>query len=206
MTFARAHADLLGPRYEHLIGGAAPPLHVKPVHDKQGRLIAYSKVGTLHAQEWARDLVRRPNALPPDCVSPKRLSVPRGFTAWDTFDRDVCLLIENTFYATRGGIGINERVLDLLRVAQEDSDVDDYAIFGRRSNGSPDGRMGSWLTLNSEVTKALVSLIKREAQHLPRGPFGEIVGGERCPGGKLPKCVPKKAPLRHRFRLGRECG
>jgi hypothetical protein len=206
MTFARAHADLLESRYERLTSGSAPPLHVRPVHDGQGRLIAYSKVGTLHAQEWARDLVQRPNVLPPDCVSPKRLSVPRGFAAWDAFDRDACLLLENTFYATRGGIAISQRILDLLRVAQPKRDVDDYAIFGRRPDGSPDGRVGGWLLLNGEVTKALVSIIKREAKRLPRGPFDENTGGEHCYRSKPPKCAPKKGPLTlQRFPVERAC-
>jgi hypothetical protein len=202
MTFATAHADLRGARYKCLTNGDYPPLHVKPVYDGRRKLIAYARVGCLHAEKWTWDLVQRPGALPQDCVTPTRLSVPYGYSAWNTFDRDTCLLLENTFYATRGGIAIGQRILELLKAAQPDENIDDYAVFGRRVDGSADGRVGSWLRVDGEVAQALVSAIKREAKNLPRGPFGEAPEVKHCAARKAPACAP---PTQRRHRLDKVC-
>jgi hypothetical protein len=202
MTFAAAHSDLGGVRYKGLTGGDYAPLHVRPVYDGQGGLTGYARVGRLHAENWMWDLIQRPGLLPQDCVTPTRLSVPYGYSAWDTFDRDACLLLENTFYATRGGVRIGQRILDLLKAAQPDENVDDYAIFGRRIDGSADGRVGNWLRVDGEDAQELVAAIKHEAKNLPRGPFGEAPEVKHCAPRKTSACTP---PTRHRQRLNKVC-
>ena len=42
----------------------------------------------------------------------------------------------------------------------ERKDINKYAIFGRRSDGSADGRTGSWLEVTGESAEELVHLIK----------------------------------------------
>jgi len=113
------------------------------------------------------------------------------------------LLLENVFYATDGGIAINSTILGLLKDAQRNRDVNAYAIFGRRADGSADGRVGNWLQLDDEIARDLVSAIKREAKRLPRGPFDETAQGGRCGIRKPSGCVP---PIRHRRRSDKVCG
>ena len=82
----------------------------------------------------------------------------------DAFPRDCCMLLENIFYARGEGIEISTEMLRLLKDEQSGKrEIDRYAIFGVRSDGSADGRTGSWLEISGHNANRFLSLV-REAK------------------------------------------
>jgi hypothetical protein len=206
MTFAHADADLAGIRYARIRSGSRPPLHVQPYYDPQGRLVGYSKVGSLHSDDWAFDLISNPRVLPPEYASDLRLLVPPDGSAGKTFNRDACLLLENIFYANGVGIELDKPILDLLRKAQPTRNTDKYAIFGYQKNGTVDGRPGCWLHLEGKEAETMVSLVRDRASRLPRNMALETSQPEHRPLGTASCCThkPKKpAKLNRATRLAR---
>lgn len=102
MTFARACHDLTDARYHTLQTSPNSPLHVRPLYE-QGRLVGYGLVTSEHAinDDWVTDLVKKYDTRYVR-LEGNRLLLQPGISAWQGFPRDVCLLLENVFFATGG--------------------------------------------------------------------------------------------------------
>ncbi|HTZ96380.1 MAG TPA: hypothetical protein VMB18_08295 [Terriglobales bacterium] len=204
MTFARADVDLSSPRYDGIRQGTRPPLHVRPEYS-QGNLVGYSKVGFLHSENWIYDLVQNPNRFPEECISGGKMLAPPDRAPFDSFDRDACLLLENRFYASGTGLEIRSEMLEVLRSQQQGRAVDEYAIFGRRADGTADGRVGSWLELTGKPAQDFVSAVLEQASCLPRS----VASGFRKPEricGHDGACAPRKRTPNFVRPARRVCG
>jgi hypothetical protein len=165
MTFARACQDLIDAKYHTLQTSPDSPLHVRPLYE-QGRLVGYRLVTSEHAvnDDWVMDLVKKYDTRYVR-LEEKRLLLQPGISAWEGFPRDVCLLLENVFFATRRGLSIDQALLGILRRAQPERQIDGYAIFGYNQNGAVKGLTGNYLTLEGPVASELIQWLGRKTQH-----------------------------------------
>ena len=167
MTFAFAYSYLNGSRYTRMRERRDSPLHVRPLVDA-GRLVGYEHRSELHAERdaWILDLVRFARS-PLVGKDGRRLLLQEGASSWNGFSRDACLLFENVFFASGSGREVDDRLVSILRDAQRGQNVDRYAIFGYRANGTVDGKTGSYLPLSGDCARDLIDWI-REGQPFPR--------------------------------------
>ena len=169
MTFARAWDELVGPRYEALRNMSYGPLHVQPLRGDDGGLVGYRHTTRLHEDncDWIKDLTEKGDPGPYHVVNETEIYVTDG-TAWDVFERDACFLLENVFWARGSGIAVDEEIVEILREAQPDrrQEIDNYAVFGFRRDGSVDGRTGWWLEIKGNLARRLIAAIKRGAREL----------------------------------------
>ena len=175
MTFEAAFNDLTGRNFHVMRADLKSPLHVKPVLGTAGHFVGYRHVGEYHSEtgaghrypKWIED-VASPSAIdryltfhPED--GSYRMTHPTN--RHDAFDRDCCFLCQNVFFATNRGIALDESIYEMLRRAQPDKpsrSIADVAAFGLQSNGDPDGRRGSGLTITDPImTAALLAYIAR---------------------------------------------
>ena len=167
MTFAFAYGYLNGPRYGSMRERRCSPLHVRPIVDA-GRLVGYEHRSELHADRdaWILDLVRFARS-PLIKKDGRRLLLQEGVSSWNGFSRDACLLFENVFFAWGRGREVDDRFVAILRDAQRRQNVDKYAVFGYRANGTADGKTGSHLPVSGDCAQGLIDWI-REGQPIPR--------------------------------------
>lgn len=161
MTYQRAHEVLAGPRYAAMRSNAHSPLHVTPIIE-EGDLVGYAHNSLQHAKgdAWVLDLVKRASDGAVAHIG-DRLMLADARTDWDGFPRDVCFLLENLFFATGRAIDVDEEAADIFRQAQPDvADVNPYAVFGYRRDGSVNGLTGSSLKLESPLADQLVDWIR----------------------------------------------
>jgi len=156
MTFARACQQLTDAKYHELQTAPDSPLHIRPLYE-QSRLAGYELVTTEHAanDKWVTDLVKKYDTRYVRLEGKKLLLQP-GVSVWQGFPRDVCLLLDNIFFARGQGLSIDARLMDLLRRAQPGREIDTYAIFGYKQNGAIEGLTGNYLTLEDPLAGELV--------------------------------------------------
>jgi len=160
MTFGEAYASLEGSVYAAMRRDRQSPLHVKPVA-AGGRLIGYEHRSELHAKddEWILDLVKR-RGSPAVALEGKRLLMRDGIERAEAFPRDLCAVCDNLFFARgREGLLVDDELVALLRRAQPGAQVNEYAIFGRRRDGSADGKTGSYLELTGAIVDEILAWI-----------------------------------------------
>lgn len=174
MTFAEADGRLVGDRFRVLREGDFRPLHVRPLY-RSGELVGYEHVGELHAgrnkgkqfEEWVYDLVSNP-ASPRVRVEGQRLYLRQG-TAWQAFDRDCCMLLENWFFAGGAGLDFDDEAVKILKDAQRGKvGIDSYAIFGRTADDNHNviGRRGSYLLLRDELARRFVAWLESRSRRV----------------------------------------
>ena len=109
--------------------------------------------------DWIRDFIHSNNRYVR--LDGKKLLLTPGASRYQAFPRDCCFLLDNIFFAQGVGISITNKILDVLKKAQrERKDIDEYAIFGYRSDGSADGRTGRWLEITEKNAEELIYLVK----------------------------------------------
>ena len=92
--------------------------------------------------------------------------VRRG-TAWEAFDRDCCLLLENCFFAQGQGIKFDKEALNVLRqVPPKRPGIDNYAVFGRTANRQVNGLRGTFLAMSGDLADHFVAWLKDQSQTL----------------------------------------
>jgi hypothetical protein len=195
MTFARAWDELTGPRYEALRRSSDEgPLHVAPIRRDDGLHVGYRRVTQLHADRkrvddpprWIADLIGRASGRY-RAVSETEIHVEDNLDPWDVFERDACFLLDNIFWAHGSGIEVKEELVEMLREAQPDrrQDIDSYAIFGLRRDGSADGRTGKWLEVKGDLARRLIAAIEKQARELEpvQAPLGRVEIQARCNRG-----------------------
>jgi hypothetical protein len=83
----------------------------------------------------------------------------------EIFFRDCCFLCENGFYAEGKGIDIDENILEIFNEARQNkNDVNNYAIFGLRKNGSADGLTGNYLEISGTIAEKLIETVTKKAK------------------------------------------
>jgi hypothetical protein len=180
MTFAVAHRRLSGERFRELREHRSSPLHVRPIV-KDENLVGYEHehVSDLHIEGWVEDLV---SDLKNGRVRPegRQLLLHHGTTAWQAFDRDCCMLLENRFFAQGQGIEFDEQALKILREAQqEEKEIDDYAIFGRTKKQEAKGLRGTYLEITGGLADEFMKWLDEcaaEAGQQQRGGAGRVKG------------------------------
>lgn len=108
--------------------------------------------------DWVTDLVRSRQS-PDVTLSGRHLILEREVSGWQGFPRDVCALFENIFFAEGCGRDIDDDLLAILQAAQPGRNVDRYAVFGYRADGTADGRTGNYLELTGGHACAFVAWI-----------------------------------------------
>ncbi|MDE0123971.1 MAG: hypothetical protein OXN97_05270 [Bryobacterales bacterium] len=169
MTFRSAHHALDGSRYERMRKARHSPLHVEPIV-RDGRFRGYSHRSQMHSKNnnWVTDLVKSRQS-PDVTLSGRRLVLRPGVSAWRGFPRDVCALFENIFFAAGRGRDIDDDLLAILQAAQLGRNVDRYAVFGYRRDGTADGRTGNHLELTGGHARACVDWIQGTPSAPPPG-------------------------------------
>lgn len=182
MTFAEAEKRLKGERFRELRNPHSP-LHVHP--KKNGdELIGYDHVTDYHIKgdEWVADLVS-PSARRNTHQQRGSLTLKQGQTAWEVFDRDCCMLLENRFFAQGQGVDFDGEALKILKEAQpERSGIDDYAVFGLTKSKQVDGRKGNYLAIDGELANRFVKWLDDRCTRVARHPQcgGTITAKKSC--------------------------
>jgi hypothetical protein len=163
MTFAYAYRALSGPRFEKMRTWEYSPTHVRPV-EEQERLVGYEHLNLMHASGdgWITDLVSSAGS-PAVIHAGNRLLLRAGISPWTGFDRDACLLLDNLFFARGSGLPIDAVAVDILKRAQGRTDIDSFAVFGKRKDGSAEGLTGRYLTMRDSAADELVRWIRTSA-------------------------------------------
>jgi hypothetical protein len=163
--FAEAYGSLDGPAYSPMRGDRQSPLHVRPVV-VGGKVAGYEHRSGLHAEDdaWILDLVknrRSPNVR----LEGKRLLIRNGLERVDAFPRDVCAVCDNLFFARRReGLVVDDELIVIFRRAQPGVDIDRYAIFGYRKDGSADGKTGSYVEVSGHAVDEIIAWIADPAR------------------------------------------
>jgi len=165
MTFAYAFQKLTAKRYKKMRSWDKSPLHVKPIYRKN-TLIGYQHISTMHEEKnsWITDVIPRFPSKDIQ-VKGKNLTVENNLNIWKAFSKDCCFTLENLFFTKGEGILIDKKILNILKKEQPDREIDNYAIFGYRSDGSANGRTGSYLCIEGDPAEELIArIMERVAQ------------------------------------------
>ena len=165
MTFEAAYNALTGPEYQKMRSHNCSPIHVKPLYDNAGKFSGYEHISQEHERDaaWVLDLTDR-RSNPHVRHQGKQLLLEPNAKRRQAFPRDCCFLCDNIFFARGAGMPIADELLNVLRQVQpERKEVDNYAIFGCRADGSAEGLTGRYLTMSGELAEKLIGLIKSKA-------------------------------------------
>jgi hypothetical protein len=155
---------------------------VQPIGDGSEKIIGYKHVSKQHIKHgaWVSDLVS-PKAMRNVQVQGREVLIECG-TAWETLDRDCCLLLENLFFARGQGIAFDKEAMGLLRRAQPGkTGIDAYAVFGRTAGGQVNGLRGTFLPIPGDLADSFMAWLKdrsRTVQGCQRND-GDV-SGPRC--------------------------
>jgi len=166
MTFAEADRRLRGDRFKKLRKHRFSPLHVRPVV-RNTEFIGYEHMSDEHKKggEWVFDLVSH-RAKGNTQLEGRKLILRQG-TAWQSFDRDCCMMLENHFFALGRGISFDEEALEILRQAQkEKKGIDSYAVFGLAANRRANGLRGSFLKIDGDLANRFIAWLKCRSRQL----------------------------------------
>ena len=139
MTFREAYNNSILKKLRNHNDLPKSPLHVEPVNH------GYQLGSALHAEDddWINDLVSKSNKNKIN-HNKKDNIITTTFNDDEIFDRDLCFLTSNIFFAKDYVSGIeitNDMVCLFKEVQPEKEGVDKYAIFGSRKN-KVDGKRG----------------------------------------------------------------
>lgn len=138
------------------------PLHVIPF--KNG----YQLKSDLHSkkEKWILDIVSKQKFVNYDMNTNSMMLKDGNF-----FDRDICFIFSNIFFANRfeKGIEISDEILDIFKISQPDKkNIDSFAVFGCRKDHSVDGKTGGWLELDDPSSQRLIELIMRQVEQIKK--------------------------------------
>jgi hypothetical protein len=168
MTFEAAFNQLNGSDFKAMRMDDHCPLHVKPVYDKTGAFQGYQSNSLLHRSSWTSDLL---SSLEDTAVrfTGNQVLLNQGVDRNRVFNRDCCFLLENIFFAGGNGINIEDQLIEALKEVQPDKQIDSYAVFGYRADGSVDGLTGRCLEITGPPAEHLSSLIRSKARRTGSG-------------------------------------
>jgi hypothetical protein len=171
MTFAEAYDRMSADsRFQKLRDYKLSPLHLKPMYVGE-ELRGYEHISREHEEgdAWMMDLLTSPRS-PQVTQDGPRLLLRSGVSPWDGFPRDACFLLDNEFFAKGDGLPIDRELVSILGRAQPGVlNIDSYAIFGRRHDGSIEGRTGRHLTIDDDgIADDLLKWLRREAKLRPQ--------------------------------------
>ena len=169
MTFEVAYDKLTASKYQQMRIENKSPLHVRPLYNSAGKFKGYEHCSLMHEKDdnWILDFVTRRNNRYVR-LEGKQLLLTSVESRYQALPRDCCFLLDNLFFAQGAGISITSKILDVLKKAQpERKDIDEYAIFGCRSDGSADGRTGRWLEITEKNAEELMCLVKASIPATP---------------------------------------
>jgi hypothetical protein len=163
MTFEHAYKNLSGKKYLRMRNDEWSPLLVEPLY-KNGKFQGYKHRSKLHAPNdgWISDLVGKSTVKDIQRVGNKILIKDKA-SCFETFKRDCCLILENIFFADGIGIEFDNKALKILGGVQPKRNIDSYAIFGYRRDGSADGKTGSYLSIKGSASQKFINWIKHKA-------------------------------------------
>ncbi|MBL7205712.1 MAG: hypothetical protein ISS63_15510 [Desulfobacteraceae bacterium] len=164
LTFEAAYRSLIGSKYQEVRERKDSPFHLKPLYDDGGEFQGYEHCSLMHDKRdgWVRDLTHSTN--PRVQRKGNQLLLRAGGDRHQAFPRDCCLVLEKIFFAQGSGIPISEEIVGVLtRVQPGRKGISDYAIFGRRVNGSADGRTGRWLDISGSKAERVLRVIEKGA-------------------------------------------
>lgn len=161
-SFQKANEKLIGNKYLSIKTDEKTgefPLHVIPI--KNG----YQLKSDLHAEngDWILDIVSDRRMVNHDKKA-SHFTIKNGYS----FDRDICFIFSNIFFAKGNGIDIDNEVLDIFQKHLKTNDIDAYTLLGKDKNGKPNGMRGGWLELDSRLTKSLIKLIEKKAEKIKK--------------------------------------
>lgn len=163
MTFQTAFNSLQGPEFQTMRSDDYCPIHVMPLY-VGGIFHGYQSNSLLHQDCWASDILARVDHSGVE-FSGERLLLRPGANR-KVFNRDCCFLLENIFFADGNGIEIDSDMIRILKQVQPDKQVDNYALFGYRADGSVDGLTGSHRRIDGAEAEEFISIIlKRVTKH-----------------------------------------
>ncbi len=173
MTFAKADRRLKGDRFQKLRMDRYSPLHVRPLQGRNGSLSGYEHRSEQHRanEDWVSDLVSAWRGFQ---KKGRSLILKDGWTPWEVFDRDCCILLENRFFAQGQGIEFDKDALKILKAVQpEKSEIDCYAVFGWTANGQANGLKGHYLAIEGELANRFVAWLEDRSHKEARHPQGD---------------------------------
>jgi hypothetical protein len=164
-TFQQANEKLVGSKYLSIKTRRKTtrfPLHVTPT--KNG----YQLKSELHSEngKWILDIVSNRYFVKYN-LNTSSLVLKDGCT----FDRDICFMFSNIFFANRfeSGIEIDNEILSVFKKSQlNKKKINSFAVFGYRKDNSIDGKTGGWLELDNQSTKTIVNLIKGKSKTIKK--------------------------------------
>jgi hypothetical protein len=161
MTFEAAYNNLNGPNFQDMRCHDFSPLHVKPLYDRAGEFLGYEHISREHEREdnWVLDFTDR-HSSPYFIRKGTQLLIKPNTGRSQAFPRDCCFLCDNIFYAQGAGIPITDKILAVLTGVQPGKEIDPYAIFGYRVDGSIEGLTGRHLSISGESAQELIDLIR----------------------------------------------
>ncbi len=143
------------------------PLHVYPHYSNNKRNLfdGYTSRNTYHKinHEWVMDIISNKNH-PEILVQNNQLLLKNPLKRFHVFNRDCCFLCKNLFYAEGKGIDIDDYILKKFKNWQSSkSNIDRYAIFGRRSNNSVNGLTGRYLKVEDNSADEFITYLKSKS-------------------------------------------
>lgn len=159
MTFETAYNTLTGPEFQEMRSHEYSPLHLKPVYDRAGKFLGYQHISREHEESWVLDIVGRNDPSQVE-VRGNQLLLRPGSNRQQIFGRDCCFLCDNLFFAAGTGQAITDEMLALLQQAQPTKQINSYALFGYRNDGSAEGLTGSYLAVEGQLARDFIDLVK----------------------------------------------
>jgi hypothetical protein len=168
MTFARAYHLLTGPKYRRMRDHEYSPLHLEPI-EVDGQF-GYRHISFEHGKDnaWVWDVVDRKHARNVEQREDIILLKEKA-DRQEAFALDCCFLCKCIFYARGRGIPVAGEILGVLREAQPDEYIDQYAIFGHLNDGTANGLRGRYCEITDDTqVRQLLRATRRQASLLQR--------------------------------------
>jgi hypothetical protein len=153
--------------FSPLLKSQHSPLHLYPHYsDKNGKILnGYISRNTYHAEdnEWIMDIISNRNH-PEILVQDNKILLKSPSKRFEILNRDCCFLCKNIFYAEGKGIEIDDYILEKFQMWQPSKDdIDNYAIFGRRSDNSANGLTGYYLKVKNNGVNDFIKYLKSKS-------------------------------------------
>jgi hypothetical protein len=178
LTFEKAYNTFSkDSRFKKMMDEEDSPLHLKPIYNNKGIFIGYKLRSTMHEKnnEWILDIItRRDNSNVK--LEGKSLILKDPSKRKETFVRDCAFCCKNIFYANGKGIDIDDKILEIFKKSQGQINIDSYAIFGYRNDGSAEGLAGRYLEINNNegLAKELIEYVCQKSNNYHNNPQPKI--------------------------------
>ena len=179
MTFEDAYKKLKkNSRYGFLFRKNDSPLQFEPIYQKD-KFDGYEHWSELHEDEWEKDLARPIKKI--RYVSKgNEVRIRDGFSRKEAFPRDCCLLLKTIFYATNGGIEIDDDILEVLKKGIERDGIDKVAVFGTTGKGEIYGSRGKHIEIEGKIARLLIEKIEEKKPKFDVLPVIKKLKTENC--------------------------